>query len=64
MAGATASTRSKPRVMTRMPGSPPEDPWLDSWIDRKHLRALIRTYGLDPRNELDGEAGESSERFY
>ena len=25
-------------------------------INRKHLRELIRKYGLDPRHKLDGEA--------
>ena len=26
-------------------------------IDRKHLRELIRKYGLDPRQETDGDDG-------
>ena len=30
----------------------------EAQIDRKHLRELIRKYGLDPRHKLDGEAGE------
>ena len=29
----------------------------EAQIDRKHLRELIRKYGLDPRHKLDGEAG-------
>jgi len=28
----------------------------EAQIDRKHLRELIRKYGLDPRHKLDGEA--------
>ena len=28
----------------------------EAQIDRKHLRELIRKYGLDPRAKLDGEA--------
>ena len=30
----------------------------EAQIDRKHLRELIRKYGLDPRHKLDGEGGE------
>jgi len=30
----------------------------EAQIDRKHLRELIRKYGLDPRHKLDTEAGE------
>ena len=28
----------------------------EAQIDRKHLRELIRKYGLDPRHKLDGES--------
>ena len=27
----------------------------EAQIDRKHLRELIRKYGLDPRQKLDGD---------
>jgi DNA-binding NtrC family response regulator len=27
----------------------------EAQIDRKHLRELIRKYGLDPRHKLDGD---------
>jgi DNA-binding NtrC family response regulator len=30
----------------------------EAQIDRKHLRELIRKYGLDPRHKLDTDAGE------
>jgi DNA-binding NtrC family response regulator len=30
----------------------------EAQIDRKHLRELIRKYGLDPRHKLDGEEPE------
>jgi DNA-binding NtrC family response regulator len=28
----------------------------EAQIDRKHLRELIRKYGLDPRHKLDGDS--------
>jgi DNA-binding NtrC family response regulator len=30
----------------------------EAQIDRKHLRELIRTYGLDPRAKMDGDEEE------
>jgi two-component system, NtrC family, response regulator len=33
----------------------------EAQIDRKHLRELIRKYGLDPRHKLDGEEAESAD---
>jgi DNA-binding NtrC family response regulator len=33
----------------------------EAQIDRKHLRELIRKYGLDPRAKLDGEDGDEQE---
>ena len=33
----------------------------EAQIDRKHLRELIRKYGLDPRHKLDGEEAEPAD---
>ena len=33
----------------------------EAQIDRKHLRELIRKYGLDPRVKLDGDAPDDDD---
>src|SRR5262249_720065 len=33
----------------------------EAQIDRKHLRELIRKYGLDPRHKLDGETASGDD---